>query len=87
MKTGFTPISLDEYVKLHLKNNSGTGLEEVTKALEDTLQVYKQGTRCNNCGNPIWVIGSAFSGFDGCFTCITGEANPKDDYEINETCV
>jgi len=54
--------------------------------LEDTLRAYKQGARCD-CGNPIWVIGSAFSGFDGCFTCITGEACPEDDYEIDEACL
>ena len=87
MNTGFTPISLDEYVKLHLKNNPGTSQAEVTESLEDTLQEYKQGARCNNCGNPIWVIGSAFSGFEGCFTCITGEAYPEDDYEIDEACI
>ncbi|MBC8506911.1 MAG: hypothetical protein H8D34_18760 [Chloroflexi bacterium] len=80
-------MSLDEYVKLHLKNNPGTSqAAEVTEVLEDTLRAYKQGARCN-CGNPIWVIGSAFSGFDGCFTCITGEAYPEDDYEIDEACI
>lgn len=87
MKTGFTPICLEEYVKLHLKNNPGTSQAEVTESLDDTLRAYKQGARCNNCGNPIWVIGSAFSGFDSCFTCITGEAFPEDDYEIDEACI
>ncbi|MBC8548764.1 MAG: hypothetical protein H8D23_03850 [Candidatus Brocadiales bacterium] len=86
MIPGFIPISLDEYVKLHLENNPGTSQAEVTETLEDTLRAYKQGGRCN-CGNPIWVIGSAFSGIDGCFTCITGEAYPEDDYEIDEACI
>ncbi len=86
MIPGFIPISLDEYVKLHLKNNPGTSQAEVTDSLEGALRAYKQGARCN-CGNPIWVIGSAFSGFDGCFTCITGEAYPEDDYEIDEACI
>jgi hypothetical protein len=86
MKTGFAPISLKEYVEIHLKRNSGTSRKEVTEVLEDTLRAYKQGARCD-CGNPIWVIGSAFSGFDGCFTCITGEACPEDDYEIDEACL
>jgi len=31
------------------------------------------------------VIGSAFVG-NACFTCITGEADPSDDYEIAEAC-
>jgi len=87
MKTGFTPISLAEYVKLHLKSNPGASREEIVEQLTDALQAYKVGVRCSNCGNPIWVIGSAFSGFDGCFTCITGEADPEDDYEIEEACV
>lgn len=86
MKTGFTPISLKQYVELHLKSNPGTSREEVTESLTDTLQAYKRGARCN-CGNPIWVIGSAFSGFDGCFICITGEAYPEDDYEIDKACL
>jgi hypothetical protein len=86
MKTGFVPISLKEYVKLHLKSNPGTSRQEVVEVIEDTLRAYEQGARCEHCGNPIWVIGSAFSGFDGCFTCITGEAYPEDDYEIDEAC-
>ncbi len=87
MKTGFTPISLGQYVEIHLKSNPGSSREEVTEALTDALQAYKNGTRCSNCGNPIWVIGSAFSGFEGCFTCITSEADPKEDYEIDEACI
>ena len=35
------------------------------------------------CGEPIWVIGSAVAGH-ACFTCITGEATPSGDYEIDE---
>ncbi|MGE4541145.1 MAG: hypothetical protein AB7D35_07780, partial [Bacteroidales bacterium] len=34
-----------------------------------------------SCGNDIWVIGSASVG-NSCFTCITGESYPTDDYEI-----
>jgi hypothetical protein len=86
MKSGFIPISFDDYVKLHLKSNPGASREEIVEQVTDALKAYKDGARCSNCGNPIWVIGSAFSGFDGCFTCITGEANPEDDYEIDEAC-
>jgi hypothetical protein len=32
---------------------------------------------------PIWAIGSAVVG-NACFTCITGEADPSSDYEIDE---
>ena len=33
------------------------------------------------CGEPIWVIGSVHVGLS-CFTCITGEAVPDNDYEV-----
>jgi hypothetical protein len=85
MKTGFVPISIEEYVELHLKDNPDTSREEITLALKDALEDYKRGAKCPNCGNSIWVIGSAFAG-NACFTCITGEAFPEDDYEIDEAC-
>ncbi len=87
MKTGFIPISLSDYVKLHVKENPGISQTEVIESIEDALRAYKQGAQCTNCGNPIWVIGSAISGFNGCFTCITGEAYPEADYEVDEACV
>lgn len=85
MKIGFVPISLEEYVDLHLKSNPDTSREEITTALRETLEAYKRGAKCQNCGNPIWVIGFALAG-NMCFTCITGEAMPEDDYEIDEAC-
>ena len=85
MKVGFTAISIEEYVELHLKSNPDTTKEQITTALKDALEAYKRGAKCINCGNPIWVIGSAF-GSNMCFTCITGEAMPEDDYEIDEAC-
>ena len=85
MKVGFTPISLEDYVELHLKSNPDTSREEITTALRDALEAYKRGDKCLNCGNSIWVIGSAF-GSNMCFTCITGEAIPEDDYEIDGAC-
>lgn len=84
MKTGFIPISLEKYIKLHLKSNPETSREEITSGLKDALRAYKEGVKCS-CGNPIWVIGSAIVGYS-CFTCITGEAYPDDDYEIDEVC-
>lgn len=53
---------------------------EVRQALKTAFKSYKNGKRCN-CGNDIWVIGSAFVG-NSCFTCITGESYPTDDYEL-----
>jgi len=85
MKTSFVPISLEEYVELHLKSNPDTSREEITIALRDALEDYKKGVLCLNCGNPIWVIGSAFAS-NMCVSSITGEAIPEDDYEIDKAC-
>ena len=82
VKSGFAPISMQDYIKLHLQDNPDTTREEVTGLLRSALRAYKSGVRCD-CGNPIWVIGSAFAG-NACFTCITGEAWPDTDYEIDE---
>lgn len=80
----FVPIRLDEYVQLHLKRNPGVVAADITARLQSALEAYKAGQRCY-CGAPIWVIGSAEAGLS-CFTCITGEADPSDDYEIAEAC-
>ena len=52
--------------------------------LKKDLLYFKQlklkGEKCI-CGNPIWIIGSAISG-KACFTCITGERDFSDAYEI-----
>ena len=81
-KAGFKPIRLEEYVKLYVNANSGESAGEVTASLRSALRAHKNGERCQ-CGNPIWVVGSAVAGH-ACFTCITGEAFPDEDYEIDE---
>ena len=81
---GFVPIRLGDYVRLFLKSNRGESAAAVTARLRSALEAYKAGERCA-CGEPIWVIGSAEAG-NACFTCITGEADPSDDYEIDEAC-
>ena len=80
----FTPINLREYVRLHLKCNPGDKEAEIIAQLQSALAAYKAGKRCS-CGEPIWVIGSSQVGHM-CFTCITGEADSSDDYEIDEAC-
>lgn len=77
---GFIPISIDKYVKLHLKNNHSENEKDLRQRLNSALADYKKGIKCS-CGNDIWVIGSASVG-NGCFTCITGESYPEDDFEI-----
>jgi hypothetical protein len=83
-KTGFTPISMDAFVSKHLKSNPDEDRDSITASLKDALDAYKRGVTCS-CGAPLWVIGSTVSGY-GCFTCITGEAVPDSDYEIDEAC-
>jgi hypothetical protein len=84
MKTGFTPIKLDKFVDKYIKSNQGTSRKEIINGLKAALSDYQSGVKCD-CGNPIGVIGSAVVG-NACFTCITGEAMPDDDYEIDEAC-
>ncbi len=79
-KSGFTLISKDAYVDLFLKANRSDRRKDVVARLDDAIEAYKDGKRCS-CGSPIWIVGSAEAGY-GCFTCITGDSRPDDDYEI-----
>ncbi len=78
----FKKISIEKYIELHLKHNPTENKSDVEKRLKKALGDYQNGVKCS-CGNDIWVIGSASSG-NGCFTCITGESMPNDDYEIDQ---
>lgn len=81
----FTPISIDDYVKLHIKKNPSEDRVALRKNLEAALDFYKNYQKCE-CGNDIWVIGSAAVG-NGCFTCITGKSKPDGDYEIDDAII
>ena len=82
MKTGFAPIRLEEYVELHLAANAGVQRADLIRRLKYAIDAFKRDVRCH-CGAPIWIIGSAEAGLS-CFTCITGESAPDEDYEIDE---
>ena len=77
---GFVPISIDKYIKMHLKNNPSENEKDLRKRINSALTDSKNGVKCA-CGNDIWVVGSASVG-NSCFTCITGESYPSEDYEI-----
>lgn len=77
---GFTTISIPKYVRLHAKSNPGANTRELAQLLQELLEAKRAGAVCE-CGEPIWVIGSAQVG-RSCFTCITGEAMPDNDYEV-----
>jgi hypothetical protein len=81
---GSIAIKLRDYVRKHLKANPGSDEREITARILSALEAYKAGERCG-CGEPIWVIGSSEAG-RACFTCITGESDPSEDYEIAEAC-
>lgn len=80
LRRSFIPISIAEYIPLHMKSNPGEPRAELEVALRESLEAAERGERCD-CGEPIWVLGSAIVR-RGCFTCITGQSNPDDDYEI-----
>lgn len=77
-------ISISKFAEQYLKNNPNENKEQITKSLTDALHRKNKGTKCCICGAPIWAAGSAVSGSDMCFTCITGESDDSEDYEITE---
>lgn len=80
------PISIDRFARKFLQDNPQEKLADVKTRLGDAVQRKKNGARCWQCAQPIWAIGTALVGYDACFTCITGEADHSDDYEIDEVC-
>ena len=78
----FVPIGIREYAKLHVKANPDENPSELLARLRSCISDALKGARCQ-CGAPIWVVGSVSAGY-ACFTCITGEAFPSEDYEIDE---
>jgi hypothetical protein len=80
--TAFIPISIDDYVQKYMAHNTGADGADRIERLRSAQAAARAGVRWE-CGGPIWVVGSADAGLS-CFTCITGEAQPTDDYEIAE---
>ncbi len=82
----FSPISMEEYIANFIKNNPGEKASDIRAALTEAVQAKKDGAKCTNCDSPIWAIGTATAGWNACFSCITGEADNSDDYEIDSVC-
>lgn len=80
MYSGFQKISIDEFVAKTIKSNPGLNENELKKGLLEFKKRKMQGELCD-CGNHIWIIGSAIVG-KACFTCITGESDCSEDFEI-----
>lgn len=81
MKSRFTPIALDDNIEKHLRANPDVKRADIRARLEYAIAAHRAGKLCS-CGANIWIIGSAEAGLS-CFTCITGDTYPNDDYEIN----
>lgn len=79
----FIPISINDFITHHQEANPGADAEATRAAIESAVQAKQDGARCAECGDPIWAAGSAVAGKSGCFTCITGERDNSDDFEID----
>jgi len=77
----WTPISIDKFIKVHLKKNPNDNETALKMRIEAALDYYKNGLKCQ-CGKDIWIVGSITAPF-GCFSCITGKDHPGGDYEID----
>ena len=80
LSANFKYISIDKFVTKTIDKNSDLNAQELTKSLGQFKARKLKGELCD-CGNEIWILGSAFSG-KGCFSCITGETDCSVDYEI-----
>ena len=81
----FVPISIDDFVKKHMKSNPGEKAADLRAALKEAVKRKRNGAACF-CGRPIWAIRYAITGEEQCFTCTTGESDSSDDYEIDSVC-
>lgn len=81
-----TPISIEEFLQSYKKDNPDEDVEVFQEVLTEAVRAQQDGAVCLQCGQPIWAIGSAVVGWRGCFSCITGEADDSEDYEIDSVC-
>ncbi len=75
-------VSIDEYADIVTGANSRLDKKQVVEWLKQALQKKKDGEICIRCGKPVWAAGSAITGRYMCFSCLTGERNDVDDYEV-----
>ena len=71
---GFVPISIAKYIPpSHEEQSRRAACRARRPRFRESLEVAERGSGCE-CGEPIWVLGSAIVG-RGCFTyCITGQS-------------
>lgn len=76
-------ISITDFVKQTVDANSDANAADLTDSCREMLRLKRNGATCLICGNaPIWAAGSAVTGTAMCFTCMTGDSDDSEDYEI-----
>jgi hypothetical protein len=80
------PISIEKFVASYLKNNPKENKQVIIESLKAAVTAKQEGACCSQCEQPIWSIGTAIAGWNVCFTCLTGEADDSEDYEIDKVC-
>lgn len=80
------PISIDKFVTLYIKSNQKDNKQGLIRSLQAAVSAKQDGASCSQCHQPIWAVGTAIAGWNTCFTCLTGEADHSDDYEIDSVC-
>lgn len=82
----FIPVSIDQFISYHQEANPEANADDIRAALTEAIQAKKNGTKCGQCGSELWAAGSAVAGQNGCFTCITGDTDNSEDFEIDSVC-
>ncbi len=78
----FTFISLEKFIEINNKPKTHVTDEQI-EDIQAAVERRDTGAECFVCGcSPIWAVGSALCGTDMCFTCITGESDAANDYEV-----
>lgn len=54
----WNPISIDKYIKIHLKKNPNDNEKTVKMRIDAALDFYNRGLKCQ-CRKDIWIVGSA----------------------------
>lgn len=76
----FIKITLDKFIFMYKKTNPNEDILSLKSRILYFKELKESCVLCE-CGNQIWIIGSAITG-KGCFTCISGETDQTKDYEI-----
>lgn len=66
----FTYVTPREYLALRPEGD--------TRPLAELERLARLDRMCENCGQPEWRL----AGVGLCFSCVTGHADPSDDYEL-----